>query len=122
MNYKRMFLILGILLLVGLVIEGCGERERLPGIDQNAPIRAFGTCGRCDESWAYVEGHSTRYTEREGCFPLCEDCWSALTPEERLPYYREMWEDWWQGAKREEHIADLNRKWPQIEKAVLQGL
>lgn len=99
-----------------------GERARLPGVDADVPLEAFGACHRCDDSWAYVQGHSTPYgAEGRGCFPLCEDCWIILTPEERLPYYREMWEGWFRWAKNKEQITDLNKRWVEIEGAVLGG-
>ena len=60
----------------------------------------FGWCGRCLTTWKFVEGHATYFLwcdevrnprdASSGMFPLCEQCWSDLTPAERLPYYREL--------------------------------
>jgi len=70
------------------------------------------------------------YGEGIGCFPLCVDCWPELTPEERLPFYRQLYEHWLgvNGAdtlpseKREDYIRELLTRWPLIEAAVLKGL
>ncbi len=55
--------------------------------------------------------HVTYYNERSGGFPLCNSCWETLTPKERLPYYREMYDEW----------KDKNENWKEIEIAVLEG-
>lgn len=48
----------------------------------------YSTCYRCDRPWAVVKGHTTMFSESQGCFPLCEICWRELgTPEARWPYY-----------------------------------
>lgn len=83
----------------------------------HAMAPGYGDCLRCHTAWAFVKGHSTSYTETSGCFPLCEACWSELTPEERLPYYRLLWNRWCaDGADREPET------WGQIETAVMAGL
>lgn len=63
---------------------------------KNAVGRAkgYGWCYRCEDTWDRVEGHSTPYGNGRGCFPLCESCWAALTPEERVPYYDMLWVKW----------------------------
>lgn len=81
----------------------------------------LGRCYRCDRPWVTaatrtrgnvtrqlrhrrflglvgVRGHSTWHSDGFACFPLCEGCWSSLTPEQRVPYYREMLADWEQWA------------------------
>lgn len=78
----------------------------------------FGTCYRCDFPWAIVRSHSTQYDVSWGCFPLCEDCWTELqAPEYRMPYYRELIEDW-----KKDGATDAETKWPLIEAAVRKGL
>src|ERR1700679_68608 len=48
----------------------------------------YGTCGRCKWPWAVIDGHSTQFTNGEGCFPLCEQGGKELKiPENRIPYY-----------------------------------
>jgi len=72
----------------------------------------YSSCGRCRVPWKYTEPHSTRYTLRSGMFPLDEWCWSRLTTQERLPYYRKLWESW-------EKETPGYASWADIESAVL---
>ena len=82
----------------------------------------FSWCYRCKTPWRFVTPHSTEYIVAtmehagHGCFPLCEKCWAALVPAERLPYYRLLVREWtMQGS----HVdAD---KWAAIKAAVLEG-
>lgn len=80
----------------------------------------YGCCYRCHTAWAWAQSHTTWYAMGWGCFPLCEGCWKALTPEERLPYYRRHWRaglsrasfhDWWERWEA----------WLYMEDAVLRG-
>ena len=70
----------------------------------------WGRCGDCGMLWTAVTGHNTSFTESRGMFPLCERCWEALTPEERLPHYRKAWETWPPG----------HAEWEVIERVVLE--
>ena len=77
----------------------------------------YGRCYRCNLPWNIVGGHCTRYfsttwNHEGGCFPLCEKCWSELTPHERLPYYKKLYDDW----------NDPDEIWEEIETAVMEGL
>lgn len=83
-----------------------------------------------DRFWGLVgvEEHSTNYKDGSGCFPLCEGCWTALSPQERLPYYRRLWDRWLTSAlddpilhRGDDWIYDLHQDWPKIERAVLSG-
>lgn len=47
-------------------------------------------CGRC---WFRAATHQTEFSTGCGCIVLCESCWSALTPKQRLPYYRKLFGD-----------------------------
>lgn len=83
-----------------------------------------------------VEPHSTPYDDGDvppvldglprmwvagrSCFPLCEGCWAALTPLERLPFYRALWERWLRDAL--ERGDDVGTEWRPIQQAVLAGL
>lgn len=78
----------------------------------------IGQCLCCGGHWNVVRGHVTTYLEEPGCslgcFPLCESCWKKLgTPAERLPYYRELYENNWNYEPEE--------VWLQIEAAVREG-
>lgn len=68
-------------------------------------------CRRCGDSFEWKPFHITIYEVRvdvtakgigggssNGCFPLCEDCWSELTPEQRVPYYEQLADVWRQGG------------------------
>lgn len=76
-----------------------------------APSMAW--CLRCETPWAFVEHHDTGYTTHRGLFPLCEQCWAELTPERRLPYYRQLWDSW--------AVEECDRSWHRIKRAVLAG-
>ena len=85
----------------------------------------YSACGRCGLTWATVEGHDTNYDNWNGCFPLCEGCWSKLTPEERLPFYRQMVDEWiYQDELWDVHVKGRDyyeQKWQLIKEAVLDG-
>lgn len=63
-------------------------------------------CLRCNTPWG--EHHNTMFTSNKGVFPLCQKCWSKLSPEERLPYYERLVRRWM-------------KEIPVISKAVLEG-
>lgn len=70
----------------------------------------FSSCGHCHTNWHFVEGHSTYIPSTgSGMFPLCEQCWSDLTPQRRLPYYRAVYDRW----------SEHSFTWQQLEAAVL---
>ena len=76
----------------------------------------YSFCMRCGITWKFVKGHSTSFTKTDGCFPLCEYCWNILeTPENRLPYYKRLFNEWKQWG--EQSIE----KWDEIKKAILEG-
>lgn len=54
----------------------------------------YGCCYRCGMPWSFTEYHVTHYGNGHGCFPLCEACWSELTPEQRWPFYERLLHDW----------------------------
>lgn len=85
----------------------------------------FSWCGRCKRVWAICEGHSTHYLEGRGCFPLCEECWGELTPDQRLPYYRDLWLRWREEIKKARLDPRYKKcrvvQWRWVKKAVLEG-
>lgn len=98
-------------------------------------IAGYGCCLRCGDTWDWKPEHVTHYrTEgwpKEGCFPLCEECWERLTPEERWPFYDGL-VDKWIADHPEQERADLYRaalgrgpyyeeKREQIRAAVMAG-
>jgi len=62
---------------------------------------------------ALIKSHPVRLM-----FPLCETCWGKLTPSQRLPYYRALWEEWNKGEKVP---GKEYANWNDIEKSVLEG-
>jgi hypothetical protein len=75
----------------------------------------YSWCFRCETPWLFVPNHTTDYRPDKGCFALCEKCWQELTPQQRLPYYRQLWEHWNQSGLSEAE------EWQEIEMAVLEG-
>lgn len=59
---------------------GCSRCWRL-GSSDNAPRHA-------------TEYYRGQYGDSSACIPLCEDCWTALTPITRMPYYIDMLRNW----------------------------
>lgn len=45
-------------------------------------------CPRCDTGGTIVDRHCTMFSRSGGQSVLCDECWSDLTPERRLPYYQ----------------------------------
>lgn len=111
--------------------------RKLIGILTSRWFKHQSACGRCGRKWGVAKDHSTPYGKVEiertikfggqtikdiipaktSCFPLCQQCWEDLTPEERLPYYRELYEEWVRlGPGRDED------DWEDIKSAVLEGL
>ncbi len=79
-------------------------------------LHGGGACLRCGIPWRMAESHTTYYrftdgdTPKEGCLPLCVSCWSALTPETRLPFYEQLICDVWQARETD---------WDEVSAAVL---
>ena len=81
-----------------------------PALRRLAP--GYSWCKRCGTPWKFVEEHETWYRPTHAVFALCRPCWPELTSEERLPYYRQVFDDW-------ERFGCGDREWPEIERAVL---
>lgn len=84
----------------------------------------YSWCGRCGMPWRVTKHHVTSVTEIRGIFPLCEHCWNVLTPQDRLPYYRRLYESWLKTMPEtlpDGSPARLNMTWEEIETAVLAG-
>ena len=73
----------------------------------------YSSCGRCKTPWRFVKSHDTHYAPGEWIFALCRKCWAELTPEERLPFYQQVWNDWLARG------LDRRNWWPKIAFAVL---
>jgi len=84
----------------------------------------YSACGRCGMPCNVTKNHVTSVTEISGIFPLCENCWKYLTPQDRLPYYRKLYESWLKTMPEtlpDGSPAKLNMIWEEIEAAVLAG-
>lgn len=57
-----------------------------------------------------------------GCFPLCESCWASLTPEDRLPFYRQLLDRWIADSDTAEETQYYKGKWGGMRESVLKGL
>lgn len=88
---------------------------------RNAKGRAagYGGCYRCGDTWDWTKSHDTPYTAASACFPLCERCWAALTPTERLPFYDLLVNEWIRQVPSER--ADYEIKRNRIRVAVRAG-
>ena len=69
-------------------------QRRLLALIESPFAIGYGHCGRCKRKWKFVHGHVTDYQIGSGCFPLCENCWEELSPEQRVPYYIKLVELW----------------------------
>lgn len=85
-------------------------------------------CYRCRTSfWGPIknEHHTTTYETREGgssgCYPLCENCWSALTPKERMPFYDALVNEWMRQALSTQDAVSYDRERDLIYQAVMAG-
>jgi len=83
----------------------------------------YSACGRCRRPWKFCDGHSTRYSDSHGCFPLCEQCWLELTVEQRMPFYRYLvWGTWASSyCSCANCRPELESLWNEVEQAVLAG-
>lgn len=67
-----------------------------------------------DDAIAFNEKGERLMVVKDGMsmFPLCEGCWSKLTPKQRLPFYRELWDKY----------DRTGEDWARLEKNVLAGM
>lgn len=76
----------------------------------------YSYCYRCTMPWKFTEAHVTNFSSNQGCFPLCQQCWSELTIEQRIPYYEMLFPRWEQDTPMEDEEKEA------ILKAVRSGL
>lgn len=93
-------------------------RNRIYARISRALNPGFSSCRRCGVAWPWTTPHHTRYTAYASCFPLCCGCWRGLTPDQRLPFYQQLWHGWLFVDPSVERVLD----WLYIEYAVRQGL
>lgn len=99
------------------------EERRKIGREAQSKYPDNSWCGCCYRPWPICKEHLTDFGGRRsgGCFALCEECWEELTPEERLPFYKKVYELW-----RSFGLLDYNGQpwedvWELMKSAVLAG-
>ena len=70
----------------------------------NGYARGYGGCLRCGDRWNWKSHHVIPYGGGAGMFPLCEECYNKLSPEERYRYCRELAREWEKWGRSEEDI------------------
>lgn len=80
----------------------------------------WGDCLRCHTPWKFVHYHTTSWG-RSGCIALCEKCWAELTPQERLPFYRQLVELWHHEYPETKPGLSFDEEWALVEPVVLAG-
>lgn len=107
-------------------------------------------CNKCLTTWNFVEPRTVNYhncTEKArrsiwrqqfpgrecpprykdppcaGLFALCQECWNELTPEQRLPYYYDLfWGIQWNDAesrRKDKTQQDMDLMWEEIQTSIL---
>lgn len=100
----------------------------------NGRAAGYSGCARCGGTWDWKRGHSTWYKGGDGTpdssgfsitgfgvSPLCEECWAALSPEKREPYYNQLVDAWHRWDKNEEDYRRHESDRPLILAAVREG-
>ena len=54
----------------------------------------YSGCSHCGMTWNYVKGKRIHFSANEGMFPLCEECFDKLLPEEIDPYIDKLVMEW----------------------------
>ena len=86
-------------------------------IVRKARSAGFGGCVRCGHTWNNWSGHDTPYAPGRSMFPLCVECWGALTPAQRLPYYSKLIDQ----GQAWSPVPDTNLR-AAVRDAVMRGL
>lgn len=105
---------------VGLLV-GCSDRDSDGQLSYPTKwVNERSACSLCGKTTGGIGEHCTMYSPHQGCFPLCQDCWSKLTPSERLPYYRGLF-DFWRSSDATGRQTATNGLWLAISNAVMEG-
>lgn len=57
-------------------------------------------CARCGDNWDWKKEHQIPYQhDAKGrvqglMFPVCEECYQKISPEERMEYCVQLWKSW----------------------------
>lgn len=66
-------------------------------------------CQKCKREFKEVSPHVSVVKRRLALIVLCRDCWKSSTPDERVSYYRKLYEFWL------EQRVTPSQTWNQIE-------
>lgn len=69
--------------------------------------KEFSYCARCGRTWDKCKGHTVDDDYGRGAFPICEDCWNAITIEERKFWMNKLIDEW--NEKWVKSITELKR-------------
>ena len=81
----------------------------------------YSCCSHCGRTWNICKSHVTMISSSDGCFPLCEQCWGELTPEERLPHYKALYREWLAYGYLDDGGQPWEETWRQMKTAVMNG-
>ena len=72
----------------------------------------YGWCSCCGRPWTICKGKVVGQA-----FPLCEECFSEMTPQERVPHFLALFQDWQMSS--EINGRPFSRDWSAMRDAVL---
>lgn len=84
--------------------------RKIIGLVSQVVCRGYSHCHCCGIAWPWTENHSTPLTQGTGMFPLCEWCWSHLTPDERVPFYLDLYTEWCWEAHEYNMAMDVTKE------------
>jgi len=75
-------------------------------------INGYDGCMRCSDRWNWKKHHTICVKEmRMGAFPLCEECWSRCSVEERKMYLNKLVDLWIKLVPDQKHIYEQFKKY-----------
>lgn len=54
----------------------------------------YGGCRRCGGTWNYKKSHDLAFDKGSGMGPLCQECWTKTTTEQKKFYVRQLVDLW----------------------------
>jgi hypothetical protein len=96
--------------------------RKLVGVLERLLFPGYGSCYRCGRTFNFLTKYHFTEHRKGGCTPLCEACWSELTPIRRLPYYARVYITWvMSGGNSNISREYWNDLWVAISEAVMDG-
>ena len=84
-----------------------GSRDSRVTAFERKIFPSYGTCLKCGRPWNCCRSHVVRYSEREGVFALCEDCWDDCGRESRKIYYAMLYAKQVAQGMKDDHLGIL---------------